>query len=70
MKATLEFNLPEQQHEFEEAIHADEIVSALNNFRYWLRGNIKHGDTIMVSWDEVWQRLHEDFETLGEIVWG
>ena len=70
MKGILEFALPEEQAEFEEATHAGEIVSAVARFRQWLRDNRKHGDTIMVPWDEVWERLHAEFEGLGEIVWG
>ena len=70
MKGILEFSLPEETREFAVASNAGEIATAVADFREWLRQNRKHGDTIMVSWDDVWDRLHAELEGLGEIVWG
>lgn len=44
MKATLEFQLPEDQNEHLRAIHAGAAWSALYDIDYLLRNLLKHGD--------------------------
>ena len=42
MKAILEFNLPEEQTEFEIASNAQKTISVLWNMNQWLRKQIKY----------------------------
>lgn len=44
MKATIEFNLPEDQTEFDMATNANKYYSALFNFQQYLRNKLKHED--------------------------
>ena len=44
MKATIEFNLPEDQTEFDIATNANKYYSALFNFQQYLRNKLKHED--------------------------
>lgn len=44
MKATLEFQLPEDNNEHIRAIHAGAAWSALHDIDYMLRNMLKHGD--------------------------
>jgi hypothetical protein len=43
MKASLDFNLPEESREHLEAIHANEAWRTLSNLDYKLRTIVKHG---------------------------
>jgi len=43
-KATLEFNLPEEQGEFEVCVKGQKYLSALWDFSNYLRQQVKHGD--------------------------
>jgi len=42
MKAILEFNLPEDQDQFETAINGRKMYSILWELDQWLRGNVKY----------------------------
>lgn len=42
MKATLEFNLPEDSHEFQMATQSTDMHSVLWDMDQWLRTNIKY----------------------------
>lgn len=42
MKAILEFNLPEEQTEFENAVDAQKMLSVIWNMNQWLRKQIKY----------------------------
>lgn len=44
MKATIEFNLPEESHEHELAINASSMYCAICDLDNYLRNLIKHGD--------------------------
>ena len=44
MKATLEFNLPEEREEFEMTNRALDYYSQLSNIDNYLRSILKHGD--------------------------
>ena len=57
MKATLEFNLPEDKEEFDFATNAVNYYSALCEFDQWLRSEYKYnGNEAMV---EVREKLNE-----------
>lgn len=47
MKAKLEFNLPDDSHEFEMAIKGAKMHSVLWEMDQWLRGNTKHAPDTM-----------------------
>ena len=47
MKATLEFNLPEDQIEFEFATNGSKWWKVCWDMEQWLRGNIKHAPDSM-----------------------
>lgn len=42
MKATLEFNLPEEWEEYNHAVHGHEVVTAVRRYLYNLRMKLKH----------------------------
>jgi len=44
MKAILEFDLPEEQEDFENTIVASKVFLALWEYDQWLRNQYKHGD--------------------------
>lgn len=44
MKATLEFNLPEEDDLFQRAVEAGKMHSAIWEYAAWLRGICKHGE--------------------------
>ena len=44
MRATLEFELPEEQVEFREAVDSGKTRSVLWNFTEWLRSQLKYQD--------------------------
>jgi hypothetical protein len=57
MKATLEFNLPEDKEDFDFATNAVNYYSALCEFDQWLRSEYKYnGNEAMV---EVREKLNE-----------
>ena len=43
-KAILEFNLPEDNDEFQDAINAGKMSSVIWDMDQWLRGNIKYNN--------------------------
>jgi|694.fasta_scaffold02549_52 hypothetical protein len=44
MKAIFEFNLPEDQEEFEIYRNSTRLYIAVEDFKNWLRSEIKHGE--------------------------
>ena len=52
-KATLEFELPAEQEEFEDACRATTVLINLGNFDNWLRSKVKYENQEMISIDEV-----------------
>jgi len=44
MKAILEFNLPEDRHEHQRAIHSMEAFSVMHDIDQHLRSVVKHGE--------------------------
>jgi hypothetical protein len=66
MKATIEFNLPEEKHEHGVTIAAPELYAALCDIDSYLRNEIKHGN----SSDEV-KKFAETIRTdyLNDLIW-
>jgi hypothetical protein len=67
-KAILEFNLPEEQSEFETTTNAEKYYSILWELDQYLRNSIKYAsdeipqaniDTFQMVRDELWQLLDE-----------
>jgi hypothetical protein len=57
MKATLEFNLPEDQHDFDLAVNGTKAQSALWEMDQYLRNELKYSD----------DRSFEDLKLLQEV---
>ena len=62
MKAILEFNLPEDREEFEQATKASDIHAALWDFKNKLRGHIKYEEHPK----EVYEMLYSIREELNQ----
>jgi len=62
MKAILEFNLPEDQHELDKANAATRLCSVLWDFDQYLRSEIKYKDKPL---DEVREKLYEVMNSEG-----
>jgi hypothetical protein len=65
MKATLKFNLPEDQSEFDQAINASKYHSVIWNLDQWLRSETKHGmlpEERDEAYQDIRQKLHEIME--------
>lgn len=67
MKATLEFNLPEDQDEFNLATKAADLQSALWQMKQWLRSETKHAPDDMH--EEKYNALMLCRDKLNEIVY-
>lgn len=66
MKATLEFNLPEDQHEFDLAIQGSKMYSALWDISQELRRLWKYEELSEEEWKMV-ERIRDKFyEILGD----
>jgi len=66
MKATLEFNLPEDQHEFDLAIQGSNMYSALWDISQELRKLWKYEELSDEEWKMV-ERIRDKFyEILGD----
>jgi|TARA_R110000787_G_scaffold204775_1_gene315279 hypothetical protein len=64
MKAILEFNLPDDQHEFIMASEGEAMNSVIWDMDQWLRGKIKHApdsvsDDTLEAYQECRDQLHE-----------
>tara|TARA_R110002096_G_scaffold312525_1_gene506875 strand:- start:515 stop:742 length:228 start_codon:yes stop_codon:yes gene_type:complete len=64
MKATLEFNLPDDEREFKIATQSNEMYSVLWNMDQWLRTQTKYAPDSMSeekykAFDECREQLHE-----------
>lgn len=59
MKATLEFNLPEDDHEFRVASSAQELASALWDVEQLLRSAVKYGRDPLATIQECRSRIAE-----------
>jgi hypothetical protein len=62
MKATLEFNLPEESEEFELARNGAKLSCAVSDFQNYLRSKIKYdelSDEQLAVYEEVREKLFE-----------
>lgn len=65
MKVTLEFDLPEQEGEYKNAIQGGMMASLIYEFTNDIRGKAKHGITKPKDWDEVkslWWEFLQDYK--------
>ena len=60
MKAILEFNLPDDQTEFDMAVKAGTAFAALNEFGTYLRNSIKHGN-LQDEWSAAFEEVRKAF---------
>lgn len=60
MKGTLEFDLYEERHEFETAVNAGRLLSALCELSRMLRSKIKYEDLSEVE-AGIWEEVREKF---------
>ena len=65
MKATLEFNLPEDQNEFEMVNNASKTYSVIWEFQQWLRSQTKHApDTMSENTYDTFEKCREKLNDL------
>lgn len=65
MKATLEFNLPEDQSEYDLCNKAFDMRLALNDMRNYLRSKVKYEEMPAEKWevcDEIFQEFYRILE--------
>jgi hypothetical protein len=65
MKATIEFNLPEDRYEHKTAMRGGDYLSAISEFTQKVRDNAKYLETTPKDWQEVkdlWWSILEDHE--------
>lgn len=65
MKATLEFNLPEEEAEHRLALDGGKWMSVCHELDQWLRSIQKHGNLKTLEVDEIRKRLYEELESAG-----
>jgi hypothetical protein len=63
MKAVLEFNLPEENHEFANATQGAKMRSVLWDFDQWMRSKIKYEDLNDEQY-QVYQGCRDHLRTL------
>ena len=59
MKAILEFNLPEDQIDFDLAVKGTKYYSALWEMDQWLRSQIKYNDNLTDEQHDVYQKCRD-----------
>ena len=67
MKATLEFNLPEEEAEFNHSKNGSKFASAIRELDNHLRGKIKHGalsDKELAIYEEIRQLIYGELDGL------
>ena len=68
MKAILEFNLPEDEHEFESANQGHRLRLATMALDQWLRKQVKyeeHDEKVFDAYDECRKQIREAPEDVG-----
>ena len=58
MKATLAFDLPEEEAELRRTLDGPRAFDALEAFREWLRTSRKHCE-VPPNLDQIWERFHD-----------
>lgn len=71
MLGKLEFLLPEENEQFNDAQEGGSLRAALCDIDNWLRGIIKHGDEAAQKLDaqEVRDHIHEALNTYNLSIW-
>ena len=62
-KARLEFNLPDDQYEYKQAVNGSKYASIIYEWTNYIRTKTKHGDGKPVSWETVkddWWSILQD----------
>jgi len=59
MKSTLEWSLPEEQHDYELHVNAGKLYSAVWDYAEWLRGICKHGKPDEFNAEKCREKLYE-----------
>lgn len=68
MKATLEFNLPEEEHEHKYALAGTDALLALDEIRNEIRSYLKYGSGYFKEWvDEDGKTQHGNEDTLARV---
>lgn len=57
MKATIEFNIPEEQNEFDITVKAHNLLNTLHEMSEWLRELYKYKDIETINTEEVRMKL-------------
>jgi len=60
MKAILEFNLPDDQEEYDLAVKAQDMMRSLNDVRNYLRAKSKYETEDEAKW-EAYNEVHQQF---------
>jgi hypothetical protein len=61
MKATLTFNLPEEQSEFNDAVKGTDYLYALNKIREYLRSELKYNENLTETERKTLEKVREEF---------
>ena len=64
MKAIIEFNLPEDRHEFQLATKATELSIIIDKIRNKLRSDIKYNEKISEETTEYAEKIREELNDL------
>lgn len=64
MKAILEFNLPDDQHEFELINEAPRMFCALLEIERMLRGLYKYDETLNQSQYDIVEKIRDEFNVI------
>jgi len=64
MKATLEFNLPEDQDEFNFSTRGSNYYIILWDIDQWLRSKMKHDDTLTDGQYEAYEKTREELRDM------
>ena len=61
MKATLKFNLPEDEVEYKNAVKSSNMYTALWEIDQWLRSQLKYNDSLTQEEYDTYQKTREEF---------
>lgn len=72
MKATLTFNLPEEQDEHQQALNAGKVLGAIQEFDNFLRAKLKYEELTeadQITYSYVREKLYNCFSDSGIKIW-
>ena len=64
MKATLTFNLPEEQSEFNDAVKGTDYIYALNKIKEYLRSELKYNQNLTDIEYKTIEKVREEFNKI------